>query len=104
MIPSESVSGGILQNESWGKPMENNDKYDIILSAEELEQKQQELEARERELAEKESLIKKAEEHITKAKYSLYDKIDVSLGTMDKVIGVVALALVAAIIYAVASR
>lgn len=84
--------------------MGNYDRNDGTLSAEALEQKQQELEAKERELAEKESTIKKAEERIAKAKYNLYDKIDVSLGTMDKVIGVVAIALVGAIIYAIISR
>ncbi len=69
-----------------------------------LERKQQELELKEKELSEKESMIKKAEERIAKAKYNLYDKIDVSLGTMDKVIGIVALALVAAILYAIVGR
>ncbi|WMI80988.1 hypothetical protein [Anaerotignum sp. MB30-C6] len=84
--------------------MKSNERNTIALSAVELEEKQQELEAKERELAEKESMIKKAEECMTKAKYNLYDKIDVSLGTMDKIISVVALSLVAVIIFAVLSR
>ncbi|WP_352400323.1 hypothetical protein [Anaerotignum sp.] len=84
--------------------MDNQDRNEIALSAEVLEQKQQEIELKEKELAEKESMIKKAEDRIAKAKYNLYDKIDVDLSTMDKMIGVVALALVAAILYAIVSR
>lgn len=84
--------------------MDNQNRDDIALPAEVLERKQQELELKEKELSEKESMIKKAEERIAKAKYNLYDKIDVSLGTMDKVIGIVALALVAAILYAIVGR
>jgi|GEM_PF-861442 len=96
MIPSGFFSGGILPIKRWGSLW--------IISAEVLERKQQELELKEKELSEKESMIKKAEERIAKAKYNLYDKIDVSLGTMDKVIGIVALALVAAILYAIVGR
>lgn len=104
MIPSECFFGGIFVNREVEQPMGNRDKNGIILSSAALEEKQQELETKERALAEKESLIKKAEERIAKTKYNLYDKIDVSLDTMNKVVGVVALSLIAVMIYAVVSR
>lgn len=77
--------------------MEEN-KSKEILTAEELEEKQRQLEEREKELDEKESVLHKAEDRITKAKYNLYDRIDVSLGTMNKVVAVIAIALVIALI------
>ena len=52
------------------------------LTEEELLEKQRELEAREEEL-------QKIEEKITKTKHGIYDRIDVSVATMDKIIVVV---------------
>ena len=83
--------------------MEEN-KNSEILTAEELEEKQRKLEERERELDEKESTLHKAEDRIAKAKYSLYDRIDVSLGTMNKVVAVLAIALVIALIIGIIYR
>lgn len=84
--------------------MENHDKAAEELKAQELEQKERALAEKEEELAQKESMIQKAEERITNAKYSLYDRIDVSLGTMDRVIAILAFVLVAAILYAIIAR
>jgi hypothetical protein len=59
------------------------------LTEEELLEKQRELEAREEELQIKESKLQKMEEKITKTKHGIYDRIDVSVATMDKIIVVV---------------
>ena len=56
------------------------------LTEEELLEKQRELEAREEELQKKESKLQKMEEKITKTKHGIYDRIDVSVATMDKII------------------
>ncbi|MBQ2879786.1 MAG: hypothetical protein IJE27_03740 [Anaerotignum sp.] len=56
------------------------------LTEEELLEKQRELEAREEELQIKESKLQKIEEKITKTKHGIYDRIDVSVATMDKII------------------
>lgn len=59
------------------------------LTEEELLAKQHELEAREEELQRKESKLQKIEDKITKTKHGIYDRIDVSVATMDKIIVVV---------------
>ncbi len=59
------------------------------LTEEELLAKQRELEAKEEELQAKESKLQKMEDKITKTKHSMYDRIDVSVATMDKIIVVV---------------
>ena len=59
------------------------------LTEEALLAKQRELEAREEELQRKESKLQKIEDKITKAKHGMYDRIDVSVATMDKIIAVV---------------
>ncbi len=74
------------------------------LNQEELQQRMQELEQREKVLEEKESKLKKAEDRITKAKYNLYERIDVSLNTMNIVVAVISLALVAAIVIGIIYR
>ncbi|MDD3569926.1 MAG: hypothetical protein PHY44_02350 [Lachnospiraceae bacterium] len=72
------------------------------LSEEELLKKQMELEAKEQHLDKKERELSVLEAAVTGAKYNIYDKINVSLKTMDYVImvlgGALALALVAAFI------
>ena len=59
------------------------------LTEEELLAKQKELEEREEALQRKESKLQKMEDKITKTKHSMYDRIDVSVATMDKIIFVV---------------
>ena len=59
------------------------------LTEEELLAKQRELEAREEALQRKESKLQKIEDKITKTKHGMYDRIDVSVATMDKIIAVV---------------
>lgn len=80
---------------------------------EEKQTAQQELslEEREAQLAQKEAQLQEKEQHlsvleaaVTGAKYNLYDRIHVSLRTMDLFIGVVVVALVVAIIAAVVTR
>ena len=67
------------------------------LTEEELLEKQRELEAREEELQIKESKLQKIEEKITKTKHGIYDRIDVSVATMDKIIVVLGALLVIAV-------
>lgn len=59
------------------------------LTEEALLAKQRELEAREEALQRKESKLQKIEDKITKTKHGMYDRIDVSVATMDKIIAVV---------------
>ena len=59
------------------------------LTEEELLEKQRELEEREEKLQMKESKLQKLEDKITKTKHGMYDRIDVSVATMDKIIIVV---------------
>lgn len=74
------------------------------LNQEELHQRMQELEEREKALEEKESKLQKAEDRITRAKYNLYERIDVSLNTMNIVVAVIAIALVVAIVVGIMYR
>lgn len=67
------------------------------LTEAELLQKQKELEAREEELQAKESKLKKMEDKITKSKHGIYDRIDVSVATMDKIILTIGVLLVIAL-------
>ena len=67
------------------------------LTEEELLAKQRELEAREEELQIKESKLQKMEDKITKTKHGIYDRIDVSVATMDKIIVVIGGLLVIAV-------
>ncbi|MBQ7084493.1 MAG: hypothetical protein IJM95_04510, partial [Anaerotignum sp.] len=53
--------------------------------------------AREEELQIKESKLQKIEEKITKTKHGIYDRIDVSVATMDKIIVVLGALLVIAV-------
>ncbi|GFI61289.1 hypothetical protein IMSAG049_00446 [Clostridiales bacterium] len=69
------------------------DMQQDILTEEDLLEKQRKLEEKEEELKIKESKLKKAEDRISKAKYGLYDRIDVSVGTMDKIIAVLGILL-----------
>lgn len=84
--------------------MENHENAAEELKEQELAQKEQELAEKEKELAQKESMIQKAEERITNAKYSLYDRIDVSLGTMNRVVTILTVVLVVAILYGIIAR
>lgn len=68
-----------------------------MLTEERLLEKQKELEQKEQELQKKESMLQKAEEKIAKTKYGLYDRIDVSVGTMDKIIFVIVVLLIVAV-------
>lgn len=95
MFPGEFLARKVAETMGY------DDKNDTKLSMEELERKQEELKMKEKELNEKESLLKKAEENITKGKHNLYDKIEVSLGTLDKIIGVLVICLIVVIMYAV---
>lgn len=63
----------------------------------ELLAKQRELEVKEEELQAKESKLQKIEDKITKTKHGIYDRIDVSVATMDKIIMVVGGVLVIAV-------
>lgn len=67
--------------------MEENRKE--RLTEDELLAKQRELEAKEEELQMKENKLQKMEDRITKTKHGIYDRIDVSVATMDKIIIVV---------------
>lgn len=71
------------------------------LTEEELLAKQQELEEREEKLQLKENKLQKMEEKITNAKHSMYDRIDVSVATMDKIIFVIGALLLLAVIVGV---
>lgn len=105
----------------WGDPKEEfkdelttgaeetpvHEKYeeDIISSTtNDLAQRERRLEEKEQELEKKESLLKRAEDRIAGAKYNLYGRIDVSLSTMNKVVGILAIALVVAVFAGVLSR
>lgn len=68
-----------------------------LLTEEELLEKQRELEAKEEELQRKESKLQKIEDKIAKTKHGIYDRIDVSVATMDKIIIVVGALLVIAV-------
>ena len=80
--------------------MEHTEQKEIenkTMTEEELLAKQRELEAREEALRSKESKLQKMEEKITRTKHGIYDKIDVSVATMDKIILVVGSLLVIAV-------
>ena len=68
-----------------------------LLTEEALLERQRALEQKEEELKKKESVLQKAEEKIAKAKFGIYDRIDVSVGTMDKIIFVLGTLLVIAV-------
>ena len=68
-----------------------------LLTEEALLERQRGLEQKEEELKKKESVLQKAEEKIAKTKHGIYDRIDVSVGTMDKIIFVLGTLLVIAI-------
>lgn len=72
--------------------------------AEDLEQRAKELEEREKELEEKENKLKKAEDKIVRAKYNLYERIDVSLETMNKIVVILAAALAIAVLVGIVYR
>lgn len=74
------------------------------LSEEELLKKQMELEAREQHLDKKERELSVLEAAVTGAKYNIYDKINVSLKTMNYVIIVLVSALVLALVAAFVMR
>ncbi len=74
------------------------------VNPEDLEQRLQALEERERALEEKETELKQRESKFTGAKYNLYSHINVSLKTMNIVVGVIAAALVIAIVAGVIYR
>ena len=82
----------------------DTEKKDSILSEEELLKKQMELEAKERHLNKKERELSVLEAAVTGAKYNIYDKINVSLKTMDYVIMVLVSALVLAVAAAFVMR
>ncbi|MGE4214076.1 MAG: hypothetical protein AB7E42_04770 [Anaerotignaceae bacterium] len=67
------------------------------LSEERLLNKQMELEEKEQQLGKKEKELSILEAAVTGAKYNMYDKINVSLKTMDYVIIVLGVALVIAL-------
>ena len=71
---------------------------------EDLEQRDKELEEREKELEEKENKLKKAEDKISRAKYNLYEHIDVSLETMNKIVVILAVALAIAVVVGIVYR
>lgn len=97
--------GGIVAiSNKDGRKFVEEYKNQENLTVEELEEKQRRLEERERELDEKASKLHKAEDAIAKAKYSLYDRIDVSLGTMNKVVAVLAVSLVIALVVGIVYR
>lgn len=68
-----------------------------LLAEEALLERQRALEQKEEELKKKESVLQKAEEKIAKTKFGIYDRIDVSVGTMDKIIFVLGTLLVIAV-------
>ena len=68
-----------------------------LLTEEALLERQRALEQKEEELKKKESVLQKAEEKIAKTKHGIYDRIDVSVGTMDKIIFVLSTLLVIAV-------
>ena len=72
-----------------GRPKSLEERKKKRLTEEELLAKQHELEEREEELQRKESKLQKIEDKITKTKHGMYDRIDVSVATMDKIIAVV---------------
>ena len=69
-----------------------------------IEEKEAQLDQKEAELKEREQKLSILEAAVTGAKYNLYDRIKVSVRTMDIFIAVVAVALVVAIIAAVITR
>ena len=78
-IPLENRKEEQKQEEMRKEPM----------TEEELLAKQRELEEKEAALQQKESKLQKIEDKITNAKHGIYDRIDVSVATMDKIIAVV---------------
>lgn len=82
----------------------DTEKKDSILSEDELIKKQMELEAKEQHLDKKEKELSILEAAVTGAKYNMYDKINVSLKTMDYVIMVLGAALVLAVVAAFVMR
>lgn len=83
----------------------NTEKKDFsTLSEEELIKKQMELEAKEQHLDKKERELSVMEAAVTGAKYNIYDKINVSLKTMDYVIIVLGATLVLALVAAFVMR
>lgn len=82
--------------------MEENKNLD--LREEELALKEEEIMKRVEELNKKEEKLNKIEAKFVGAKHSIYQHIDVSLGTMDKVVSAVVIVLLAVIIYAVITR
>ncbi len=80
--------------------MEESKQEDVKkerMTEEELLAKQRELEAKEEALQAKESKLQKLEDKITSTKHGIYDRIDVSVATMDKIIMVVGGLLVIAV-------
>ena len=69
-----------------------------------IEEKEAQLAQKEAQLQEREQKLSILEAAVTGAKYNLYDKINVSLRTMDIFIAVVVVALAVAIIAAVITR
>ena len=85
--------------------MENSRESESLpLSEEELLKKQKELEEREQRLGKKERELSILEATVTGAKYNIYDKINVSLKTMDYVIMVLGIALALALAAAFLTR
>ena len=62
-----------------------------------MEEKERELLTEEALLERQRALEQKAEEKIAKTKHGIYDRIDVSVGTMDKIIFVLGTLLVIAV-------
>jgi len=85
--------------------MLDTDKNDFSpLSEEELLNKQMELEEKEQQLGKKERELSILEAAVTGAKYNMYDKINVSLKTMDYAIIVLGIALAIALVAAFVMR
>ncbi|MEA5083894.1 MAG: hypothetical protein VB018_07020 [Lachnospiraceae bacterium] len=84
--------------------MDTEKKEFSPLSEEELLKKQMELEAKEQHLDKKERELSVLEAAVTGAKYNIYDKINVSLKTMDYAIIVLGVALALALVAAFVMR
>lgn len=84
--------------------MDTEKKDFSTLSEDELIKKQMELEEKEQHLDKKEKELSILEAAVTGAKYNMYDKINVSLKTMDYVIMVLGAALVLALVAAFVMR
>lgn len=74
------------------------------LTEEELAAKEAELELREREVEQKEKKLNSIDEKVVGMKESLYSHINVSLKTMDRIIVVLAVILVACIVVGIVTR